>query len=529
MIRQFILETDSGIKIVLAVFCFFLFVYVFLVNAWAGDDAYITFRVVDNFIGGRGLVYNVGERVQAYTSPLWFFLMSFFYYFSREPYFTALGISLILNVVLLLIVGQYLIDNFKEDSWQRFMLFVLLLINSKAFVDYTSSGLENSLAHLIAGIFFCFFIFGDFGGVEPKTGTIFTLFFTASLGYLTRQDDLLLFIPVLLYSAIRYFKRPSWKKTGVVIAGVSPVFLWTVFSLVYYGFPFPNTAYAKLNSTFPIRIFLEYGKSYYLNSLKWDPTTLVIILIVLVISFLGKDIKDKLAAGGIGLYLLYVLRVGGDFMSGRFFTGVYLVAVLLLIKNLQRSRMVAWLSLFFILMLLIKPGSSIKTSYDFSYLGVDQSKYGYINDEKGYHFEAASLIDCFRDKDHLLWPAHGWVRDGLKMRLITQPGVLIIGSSGYYGYFCGPLHYIIDRYGLTNALLARIPAQGCIGHFARQVPAGYPESLVLKRNLLVDPDLKQFYEILLPVIRGPVFNWERFKNIFYLNTGKYNYLIKGYF
>jgi hypothetical protein len=191
--------------------------------------------------------------------------------------------------------------------------------------------------------------------------------------------------------------------------------------------------------------------------------------------------------------------------------------------------MVAWLSLFFILMLLIKPGSSIKTSYDFSYLGVDQSKYGYINDEKGYHFEAASLIDCFRDKDHLLWPAHGWVRDGLKMRLITQPGVLIIGSSGYYGYFCGPLHYIIDRYGLTNALLARIPAQGCIGHFARQVPAGYPESLVLKRNLLVDPDLKQFYEILLPVIRGPVFNWERFKNIFYLNTGKYNYLIKGYF
>ena len=38
---------------------------------WAADDAYIDFRVVDNLLHGLGPVFNAGERVEAYTSPLW--------------------------------------------------------------------------------------------------------------------------------------------------------------------------------------------------------------------------------------------------------------------------------------------------------------------------------------------------------------------------------------------------------------------------------------------------------------------------
>jgi hypothetical protein len=34
-------------------------------NAWLSDDAYITFRTVDNFIHGYGLTWNVAERVQS--------------------------------------------------------------------------------------------------------------------------------------------------------------------------------------------------------------------------------------------------------------------------------------------------------------------------------------------------------------------------------------------------------------------------------------------------------------------------------
>jgi arabinofuranosyltransferase len=40
------------------------------------DDGYITFRVVDTLWSGYGPNFNPGERVQAYTHPLWFFYLA---------------------------------------------------------------------------------------------------------------------------------------------------------------------------------------------------------------------------------------------------------------------------------------------------------------------------------------------------------------------------------------------------------------------------------------------------------------------
>ena len=40
-------------------------------TAWLSDDAYISFRAADNILNGYGPVWNVGERVQAFTHPLW--------------------------------------------------------------------------------------------------------------------------------------------------------------------------------------------------------------------------------------------------------------------------------------------------------------------------------------------------------------------------------------------------------------------------------------------------------------------------
>ena len=42
-----------------------LFTYVFLANAWLGDDAHITFRAVWNLVHGYGFTYNPDERAQA--------------------------------------------------------------------------------------------------------------------------------------------------------------------------------------------------------------------------------------------------------------------------------------------------------------------------------------------------------------------------------------------------------------------------------------------------------------------------------
>ena len=72
-----------------------LFLIVLVRTAWVCDDAYIVFRTVDNFLHGDGLRWNVAERVQTYTNPLWMFVISSLVFLTREYYYTTvfLGIS----------------------------------------------------------------------------------------------------------------------------------------------------------------------------------------------------------------------------------------------------------------------------------------------------------------------------------------------------------------------------------------------------------------------------------------------------
>lgn len=45
-------------------------------SAWLSDDGLITFRTIDHFVNGGGLRFNLAERVQSYTHPLWLFLLA---------------------------------------------------------------------------------------------------------------------------------------------------------------------------------------------------------------------------------------------------------------------------------------------------------------------------------------------------------------------------------------------------------------------------------------------------------------------
>src|SRR5512144_1358529 len=53
---------------------------------WLCDDAYISFRYVRNFVEGRGLVFNAGERVEGYTNFLWVLeLAGLWNFFATRP------------------------------------------------------------------------------------------------------------------------------------------------------------------------------------------------------------------------------------------------------------------------------------------------------------------------------------------------------------------------------------------------------------------------------------------------------------
>ena len=302
----------------------------------------MTFRTVDNFINGYGLTWNTAERVQVYTHPMWMFLVSAAYFFTREIYFTSIFLSVATSLMAVIVVAFSV-----ARSWTGALLGVTILTFSKAFTDYSTSGLENPLSHLLLALFLLVYLKSDF-----SVKHMFLLALIAALAAFNRLDTILLYIPALGYG---YFKTDSKHKGLYAIAlGFLPLLLWEAFSLFYYGFPFPNTAYAKLNTGIPDATLARQGLNYLLNSIRWDPLTLSIVGGGIVASIFNQERRATVpVAAGIVLYLLYVVKIGGDFMSGRFLTDPMFAATILLIVFLPRSRTVSiknlagWIATFF--------------------------------------------------------------------------------------------------------------------------------------------------------------------------------------
>lgn len=315
-------------------FLLLLFVVVLIRNAWVSDDAYITFRVVENFLSGYGLTYNPFVRVQAYTHPAWMLLLSGLYFlervlFSSGPntlYFITVFISILISFLALSMILQKVV----QADFLTSIFVVAAFLFSRAYMDYSTSGLENPLSHLLLAFFLWIYL--------KKPGNIFALTIAASLLVMTRQDLVILVLPPLLQVYWSYRKRDNVFET--LLFGLSPIFLWEVFSILYYGFPFPNTAYAKLNTGIESSLLFQQGIDYLLNSLHWDPLTLLIVFFTGFSVFtLPVQVQEKnklmLLYAGVALYILYVVGIGGDFMSGRFLTAPFFVSVIILSQTSQ--------------------------------------------------------------------------------------------------------------------------------------------------------------------------------------------------
>ncbi|MBE7554722.1 MAG: hypothetical protein HS126_27030 [Anaerolineales bacterium] len=520
-----------------------VFAVVMFRSAWLSDDAYITFRTVDNWVNGYGLTWNVMERVQAYTHPLWMFLVAAVYAFTGEIFYTSLFLSMLVSLAVILVFAFKIIDSPGAAA-----LGVTILACSKAFVDYATSGLENPLTYLLLALFLWLYLSHRQPGFNLQA--LFWLALIAALATLNRMDALLFFLPPLGYTSL--FLTPQ--RTGnltpsrltlyvlrlmVIIAGFIPFILWEFFSLFYYGFLFPNTAYAKLNTGIGQATLLNVGFYYLSNSLRSDPLTLLVIVMGLLTAFTARESRKITLALGVILYLIYIVKIGGDFMSGRFLAAPLFVAATLLVLNIQHStfnvqqtRLPVWgLMLGVVLLLgLLSPRSPLLSdaTYGQNREGI-RDHYG-IEDERAYYYQASGLLRALQNPG-LTWPNHDWVVKGQAARQ-AGPAVEIRGAIGYFGFFAGPQVYVVDKMALADPLLARLPAELSpdwrIGHFTRHIPPGYIETLQSGQNQLTPPELAAYYDKLAWVVRGPLFDRDRLVEIWKLNTGQYNAWLATY-
>jgi arabinofuranosyltransferase len=503
---------DFGkLTLLLAVYYFVLV----LKTAWLGDDSFITFRTVDNFIHGYGLTWNIEERVQAYTNTLWMFAVSAIYFITRDIFISAM----LLSVTFICLALYYL----KKSAAGKvsFLVVFFSLIMSKAFIDYSTSGLENPMTFFLLALFY-----SQYFDLRPPKNRTFLLSLTASMIFLDKPDAVLLVILPLIYSFI-YEKQKSLLQA---LAGFAPVITWEIFSIIYYGFPLPNTFYAKLFAGVPSMSVLIQGIKYTANSLSMDPLTLVISICGIIAGLYSTGIKKKLFAAGIIIYLLYVIKAGGDFMTGRFFTPAEFMGALLL-SGVSFDRVKnSWIAAFAAVIFFGFISPYYSASRAFTPQKYFYGKFSNVTDERQFYFLddygiKSVLSEVIKRGDTKL-DFSGFALDGLRLKAYAgdKRTVSRAVAAGMRSFFAGPSSYVIDEAALADAFLARVPFDGTRwrpGHVSRASVDGYYESLVQQANVIKDPEYAKLYDKINIVTKGPLFSSERWKAIWELNTGNY--------
>jgi len=498
---------------------FAIYAVVLLRSAYVNEDAYITMRTVDNFVNGYGLRWNVLERVQTFTHPLWLMMITAVYFFTREAFYTLIFLSFAVSLATFYVA----VVHFKKHSIGT-LIALSILIFSKAFVDFSSSGLENPATHLALAIFLLLFL--ERADENFSSGkTILLLSVTAGLATLNRMDAVLFFLPALFLVLLK-----NWR-TGIknILLGFLPFIAWEIFSVIYYGFPFPNTAYAKLYTGVGQADLLEEGFIYILNSLNWDPITLLTIGAGTGLAFYKGSWREKSIAAGALLYIFYVTWIGGDYMSGRFFSAALLVGVILLARRLAKIETTESIIAFALIALIgyASPTPTL-TSVSAETYSTGRTDVSGIYDLRSYYFQTSGLIYA---RNNYQKPFHEWVFRGLEFRQ-SKKYYLVEGTIGYTGYFAGPQLFIIDPNALSDPLLARlkpIPNEHWLpGHFMREVPAGYQDTLRSETNSFENQFLGEYYMNLWVIIREPIFTPGRLEAIWKMNTGQYDYLLQSY-
>ena len=498
-------------------------------TAWVCDDAYITYRTADNLVRGLGPVWNTTERVQGFTHPLWLAVFTGAYAVTREAYYTGIALGAALSLAAL----WFLSRRIARTPW-ALVIAVTALVSSKAFVDFSTAGLENPLSHvLVLAFLWCWWT------DQPAPQRLRRLATIGSLVMLTRIDLAILIGPALAREAWRLGLRSAWRP---LVIGSLPLVAWELFSVFYYGSLVPNTAYAKLNVSMAEGEALAKGLAYFSRTAVADPATLAAMVIAISTTLWMSGRRDwPLIAGLLGT-LGYVVWIGGDFMAGRFFTVPLVWSAALLAVAVPLSTRASALVTASLLILGVSAPWEPALLSGIGYARFDNLLRGRserapsdggllitideITDVRRYYYEGTGLLKG-RLGDRR--PDDPGVDDGVALRAGGRQ-VAVRESIGFTGYFAGPEPHIVDVYALTDPLLARLPAipGSRIGHFRRDIPAGYLESIGHDVSRIEDPDLAHYYAQLRQAVSGPLFDRARVAAAIGLATGRFNESLQRY-
>ncbi|OFQ35381.1 hypothetical protein HMPREF2943_11405 [Corynebacterium sp. HMSC072D12] len=291
---------------------------------WISDDGLIVLRTVRNLEEGNGPVFNIGERVEANTSTLWQYLILLVRWLTNAPLESiAVNLGLLLAVAAM-VLGAWATARAFYRSGQFSAPLVapagaLVYLALPPARDFFTSGLEWGLS-----IFYLAALWALLQHwAQSRTNTsAYWLALWAGLAWLVRPEFALYggLAGLLLLAAHRNWK--AW--LGILGAALPIPAGYQFFRMGYYGLLTPHTAVAKSASSSAWGSGLNYLQDFigpyalYLPVLVLAGAALWTFRAQLLPAALRSSTTvTYLMVGAAAVHVLYVLRVGGDFMHGR--------------------------------------------------------------------------------------------------------------------------------------------------------------------------------------------------------------------
>ncbi len=326
---------------------------VLLLHAWwlrgLAEDAFISFRFARHLALGAGLTWNPGAPpVEGYTNFLWVIL---------EAACLKLGLNLVdaipliglaLAATTVVLVHRTLVGRLECDE-RTATLSVCLLALAGPIAAWAVSGMETPLFTCLVWLAFD----ASLGG-----GTLMPAAAWLVLASLTRPEGALVAALLLgggLVLRLLTGKGPTVRRhVSAAVAYLVAFGAYVAWRWHYFGWPFPNTFYAKTGGGLEqwLRGTLLTGHFVFEFLLPLVPWIFVacwaaaapgLHTILVALERQHRRRAAGLAAVVAGVYTLYVMAVGGDYMAmHRFFVVLlpfwYLVLAFLVDPLVRRSR-----------------------------------------------------------------------------------------------------------------------------------------------------------------------------------------------
>lgn len=287
------------------------------------DDGFIYLRIVRQFRAGNGPVFNAGQRVEAFTSPLWFAVLAladFATPLRLEWIAVLLGIGSTLAGFGFAMFGAAALWSSTAPDHLPVPFGALPLVALFPMWCFASGGLETGLAFGWLGG--CCWILGRWAS-DPTRSMCVPAAVVLGLGWLVRPEFVLFSAAFLAVVLVGDRSAPHARRWRVVAAAIG---LPVVFRMGYYGSLVANTAIAKegfsLHWERGWRYLSDFGHAYGL----WFPVLVVVAGGYLPLCLVARRVRNSrplmVAGAFVGVSVLlavWVVAVGGDYIHARLF------------------------------------------------------------------------------------------------------------------------------------------------------------------------------------------------------------------